>query len=123
KDDWAPDGIVGPHREKEGSFYTLRQVWCPVQISGQPSFDSASVSLPVENRFDFTNLTQCEFEWELAQIPDAEQKLAGHRVVAKGGTRGPGVPPHGSGTLRLEVPDALHGWPAGHLFYVTAKAP
>ena len=28
------DGIVGPHREKEGSFYTVREIWSPVQIAG-----------------------------------------------------------------------------------------
>ena len=25
----GPDGIVGPRREKEGSFYTVREVWAP----------------------------------------------------------------------------------------------
>ncbi|MDE5651408.1 MAG: beta-galactosidase, partial [Duncaniella sp.] len=29
----APDGIVGPHREKEGSWYTIRDVWSPIQIA------------------------------------------------------------------------------------------
>ena len=28
----APDGIVGPYREKEGSFYTIQEIWSPVQI-------------------------------------------------------------------------------------------
>ena len=26
------DGIVGPHMEKEVSFYTIREVWSPIQI-------------------------------------------------------------------------------------------
>jgi beta-galactosidase/beta-glucuronidase len=25
----APDGILGPHREKEGSFYAIREIWSP----------------------------------------------------------------------------------------------
>ena len=29
----GPDGILGPHREKEGSFYTIREVWSPVQVA------------------------------------------------------------------------------------------
>lgn len=29
---FGADGIVGPHHEKEGSYYTVRQVWCPVQV-------------------------------------------------------------------------------------------
>jgi beta-galactosidase/beta-glucuronidase len=28
----GPDGIVGPYREKEGSFYTIKQIWSPVVI-------------------------------------------------------------------------------------------
>ena len=29
---YAPDGILGPHHEKEGSFYTIRDLYSPVQI-------------------------------------------------------------------------------------------
>jgi hypothetical protein len=28
----APDGILGPHSQKEGSFYTIKEVWSPVQV-------------------------------------------------------------------------------------------
>ena len=28
----APDGIVGPYREREGSVYTVREVWAPIQF-------------------------------------------------------------------------------------------
>ena len=37
----GPDGIVGPRREKEGSFYTVREVWAPIQFKNMfitPSF-------------------------------------------------------------------------------------
>ena len=27
---FGADGIVGPHAEKEGSYYTIKEVWCPV---------------------------------------------------------------------------------------------
>ena len=26
----APDGIVGPYREKEASFYTIKELWSPI---------------------------------------------------------------------------------------------
>lgn len=38
----GPDGIVGPRREKEGSFYTVREVWAPIQFKNlfiTPSFN------------------------------------------------------------------------------------
>ena len=28
----APDGILGPYHEKEGSFYTIKEIWSPVII-------------------------------------------------------------------------------------------
>ena len=29
---FGADGIVGPHHEKEGSYYTIKQLWSPVQV-------------------------------------------------------------------------------------------
>ena len=28
----APDGIVGPYREKEGSFFAVKKIWTPVYL-------------------------------------------------------------------------------------------
>ena len=28
----APDGVVGPRREKEGSYYAIRAQWSPIQL-------------------------------------------------------------------------------------------
>ena len=55
----APDGIVGPYREKEASFFTIQEIWSPVFLElGRldrlpPTFDGR---LRVENRYDFTDL-------------------------------------------------------------------
>lgn len=55
------DGIVGPYREKEGSFYTIKEIWSPIIIEGTtflPStFDGTFI---VENRYHFTNLKECK---------------------------------------------------------------
>ena len=29
----APDGIVGPYREREASFYTVKQLWSPIIVT------------------------------------------------------------------------------------------
>jgi hypothetical protein len=29
----APDGIVGPHREKEGSFYAIKEIYSRLRFS------------------------------------------------------------------------------------------
>jgi hypothetical protein len=61
----APDGIVGPHHEKEASFFTIKALWSPVRIDRPllpPGFDGR---LTVENHYSFTNLAQGRFRWRV----------------------------------------------------------
>ena len=60
----APDGIVGPHHEKEGSFYTIKSVWSPIQI------EMTDTEVRISNRYMFTNLNQCRFEVETVTMPN-----------------------------------------------------
>jgi len=75
---FGADGIVGPHMEKEGSFYTIREVWSPVQWK---YLDSGIVTL--ENCYNFTNLKDCKFTYKLLQTPAYGQK---DMIVVKEGT-------------------------------------
>ncbi|MCB0644575.1 MAG: hypothetical protein KDC44_23185, partial [Phaeodactylibacter sp.] len=52
----APDGILGPHREKEGSFYALKAIFSPIVIRQEALAADFAGQLAIENRFDFTNL-------------------------------------------------------------------
>lgn len=64
----AADGIVGPHHEKEGSYFAIKQIWSPVFIERReitPDFDG---SFTVENRYHFTNLNTCQLRWKLKRI-------------------------------------------------------
>jgi len=117
---YAPDGIVGPHHEKEGSFYTVRDVWCPVQVTA-PVFDSRfSGTLHLENRYDFTSLNQCRFEWKLIRMADLSSDKAGHTVLASGQLTGPSVLPHASGELKLTLPA---DWRKADALMLTATDP
>ena len=111
----APDGLVGPHREREGSFNTVREIWCPVQVSGD-----ALPTLAVENRYDFTGLGQCRFDWTLARFPLPQESGTGYTAIAHGSVAGPQVPPHASGTLKLELPA---GWRDADALLVTVRNP
>ncbi len=115
------DGIVGPHREKEGSFYTVREIWSPVQVAGADELpDDFRGVLTLENRYDFTNLDECSFEWALARFPSPNEVKAGHVALASGTLKGPHVPPHGAGELKLNLPAT---WRRADALYVTAKDP
>lgn len=115
--DHAADGIVGPYREKEGSFYTIREVWSPVYPEWTafltPSFDG---KIKVENRYHFTNLNQCSFsaEWIKFDYPSGKKTAVRTRVNA------PDIAPGLSGFLQIEMPASFTDYDA---LYLTATDP
>ena len=92
---FGSDGIVGPHMEKEGSFYTIREVWSPVQIkywdSGKPT---------IQNCYDFTNLKDCQFSYKFLQMPAYGEKNV--KVLKEGKLPSPDVAP--GQTFRFDLP-------------------
>ena len=99
KGNWAPDGIVGPFREKEASYYTIKQIWSPVQLpDALPT--NFNGTLPVENRFEFTSLSKCHFTWQLRKFSGK----AGFEVIAGDATAGPKVAPGKAGVLKNAPP-------------------
>ena len=60
----APDGILGPHRQKEGSFYTIKDVWSPVQVKPVTINRQWNGRLFLENKYIYTNLKDCSFAWQ-----------------------------------------------------------
>ncbi len=118
--DSAPDGILGPHREKEGSFYTIKELWSPVVIKRKlitPKFDGR---IAVENRYSYTNLNQCRFKWRLVSFPAAGDTGAGaitraHRDLPKFN-----LAPGEKGFLQLDLP---RNWSSCDALYLTAIDP
>ena len=99
----APDGLLGPHHEREASADTVRKIWSPVLIDDAlpEGFDGA---LRVRNAYDFTNLKQTRFTWELRRFHSPDEVTAGDDVVAKGSAESPDVGPGEAGELRLDLP-------------------
>ncbi|MBD8489335.1 beta-galactosidase [Echinicola sp. CAU 1574] len=64
----APDGIVGPYREKEGSFYTIKDIWSPVQISKKLISENFDGKIIIENHHHYTSLKGFKVEWQLYAI-------------------------------------------------------
>ena len=71
----APDGIVGPYREKEAGFYTVKELWSPIQVR------RVGDGFEVENHYDFTNAKACTFTWQLRAFRGPWEKSAEHDVV------------------------------------------
>ena len=106
---FGSDGIVGPHMEKEGSFYTIKEVWSPVQWK---YFDSGCVTL--ENCYDFINLKDCKFTYKLLQMPAYGEKDV--KVVKEGTFESPDAAPGQKAQFTVPKADA-------DVFQLTATDP
>ena len=102
----GPDGIMGPRHEKEGSYYTIKEIWSPVEIEAPAKglFPGFQGTVKVRNSYDFTDLNQCSFSWEYVSFPKPNEGRAGHTVLASGDIPAPSTPPHGTGDLQLKLP-------------------
>ena len=115
----APDGILGPHREKEASFYTIKEIFSPIQIPLEHLSEAFDGDLPLENRYEFTNLKQCWFVAELLRFPLPWQQREPTRLFSQGRT-GPSIRPGQRGTLALDLPD---DWSSADALSLTATDP
>ena len=111
----APDGVVGPHREKEGSFCAIREIYCPVKISMKKLPASFDGNITVENRYHFTNLKNCRFEWQLVNFSSVPDRQVAHRVMKSGTAAGPDLKPLGIGSLKLVLPSDFTNYDALYL--------
>jgi len=101
----ANDGIMGPHREKEGSFYALKEIFCPVHVEMKSIPDDFNGNIEVENRYHFTNLNECKYQWMLVNFakPFNMQSL-GYEIVKQGLANVPSILPLQKGNIDLGLP-------------------
>lgn len=100
----APDGIVGPHHEKEGSYFAIKKIWSPVHIQQTNITGQWNKTLRVENRYFYTNLNQLNFEWKLLDYPGPFEDADEGQIVASGRLHAPDVNPQSSGHLTFDLP-------------------
>ncbi len=105
---FGADGIVGPHFEREGSYYTIKQIWSPIQMT------YGEDAIFIDNRYDFTNLKDCRFTYQYLKMPDYGQ--TGVTVAGKGTLPSPDIKPGGSSRIDLPKGD-------GDVLQVTATDP
>lgn len=103
------DGIVGPYHEKEGSFYTIKEIWSPVFFERRemtPGFDGI---FNLENRYHFANLNTCRFDWKLLNLK-TKQEISGKAAA-------PDVKPAEKGRLKVALPE---NWTDYDVLYIKA---
>ena len=89
---FAPDGVVGPYREREASFYTVKQLWSPIIVTPP---DDGSRSYTVSNRYGFLDANQCTYEWQIIAYGKPGDADTGSTVLGSrtdhGRALGPGL--------------------------------
>jgi hypothetical protein len=112
----APDGILGPHREKEASFYTIKDIWSPVQIAPVAINKKWNGRLLLENKYFYTNLNQCSFNWQVVKTGFGTK----NQILSSGNVVCEDTEP---GEMSAVVIDCKEAIQSGDLFLFTATDP
>ena len=105
------DGIVGPNHEKEASFFVIKEIWSPVHFERKEITNDFTGKLNIENRYHFTNTSQCSFTWKF-------RKFTGGEVSGKAAS--PDIKPSARGSLQIALPV---NWKQYDVLYITATDP
>jgi hypothetical protein len=123
----APDGILGPYLEKEGSFYTIREVWSPIFIEKRYITPEFNGILNMENRFHYTSLDQCSFAYRWIRLPRPGEpgatepgKPLASEILAGGVPVVDPLMPMQRGVIRVPLPE---GWMASDALLLEAHDP
>jgi hypothetical protein len=116
---YAPDGIVGPRGEREGSFYTVKEIWSPVRMTLDRTNSPTRFAVELHNDFAFTNLKACTFRWRQVRLPKPSEN-GEPVIVQEGSLAGPDVRPGTTGRFTIRTKKSGDH---EHRVYVTALAP
>jgi hypothetical protein len=108
----ANDGILGPHREKEASFFALREIFSPIKIWMKELPQNFDGNIELENRYHFTNLSQCSFQWALVNYRKPFDAVTGYFVEKRGTANAPFIASKEKGVLNLGLPTDLKNYDA-----------
>jgi len=106
------DGIVGPFHEKEGSYYAIKEIWSPIHFEKKEITNSFDGSFRIENRYFYTNLSQCKFRWNLKDLQGANDP---NESITS-----PSIAPGQKGILKMKLPS---NWKNYDALYVSAFGP
>lgn len=101
----APDGVVGPRREKEGSYYAIRAQWSPIQLKPLMITSHFDGSFMVSNEYTYTNLKDCRMTYRVLKCNTPLQNESPASLeLAEGDVALPAIGPSETGKARFELP-------------------
>ncbi len=102
---FAPDGIVGPYREREASFLAVQEIWSPIALNVKRLAHGSTPILRIENRFFRTNLRDCRLEWAWLGWPSPASPAGpdSTEVLTQGSLVGPDLEPGGITEFELDI--------------------
>jgi len=100
----APDGIVGPYREKEGSFYSVREIWSPIKVESLKITPSFNGRFLISNRYLYTSLGACSMSYRLYRCASPLQEASSTCVVDSGSVSLPDLSPGETGFASMTLP-------------------
>ncbi|RKR08033.1 beta galactosidase small subunit [Maribacter vaceletii] len=112
----APDGIVGPYGEKEGSYFTIKEVWSPIHIEDRYIREGFNGVFRVENRYHFTNLDACTMQAKWVNF-DGPNGSANEQVISESTMKLPSIAPEQKGKFKVNLPQ---NWTNADALYLTA---
>ncbi len=112
----APDGIVGPYGEKEGSYFTIKEVWSPIFIYDRYIRESFNGVFNVENRYHYTKLNACSMKAQWVKF-DGPSGSATEKVMNESMVNLPAIEPGQRGSFKVDLPD---NWQNADALYLTA---
>ena len=115
----AADGILGPHREREGSYYTVKEIWAPIQFAPKQITEAFDGSFLITNDYLFSNLNTCKMEYKVIQ---SDAKIlyidAVPTVINSGEIKIPSIEPGETRTIKLAIPTHFFD---GDVLSITAR--
>ena len=119
KGNQASDGILGPYLEKEGSYFTIRELWSPVHFEKRYITRGFDGIFNIENRYHYTNLNQCKFSFEWIEIKNLENNPKTYSML-RGDIANVNIPPNQKGTISVGLID---DWEKADILSIKAHDP
>lgn len=102
----AADGILGPHREKEGSYFSVKEIWAPIQFQPKQITDIFDGSFLITNDYLFSNLNSCKVEFKVIKADDDilySDKTA--QEISSGNIEIPSIDPGETRKIKFNLPE------------------